>query len=295
MSGVPALEELRPRAFAVAYRMLGSVSEAEDIVQEALLRLHLTLQQGERIESPRAYLSTVVTRLCIDQLRSARVRRESYVGEWLPEPLVDDGRNDPADQADVADSLSLAFLVLLESLTPEQRAAFLLREVFVYPYAEIAAIIGTSEDNARQLVARARKHVDEGRPRFEASRQRREELAHTFLTAVSDGDLHALEELLAHDVVLHGDGGGRVRAITQPVHGRAKVARMLLSWMRASEPFGGWSMRPVQVNGQPGAIATDATGKLIAVAVLDIADGHIQAVRSIVNPDKLRHLGHARS
>jgi RNA polymerase sigma-70 factor (ECF subfamily) len=291
MSGVPILEELRPRAFAVAYRMLGSVSDAEDIVQEALLRLHHALQRGERIESPRAYLSTVVTRLCIDQLRSARVRRESYVGEWLPEPLVDDGRSDPADKAEMADSLSLAFLVLLESLTPEQRAAFLLREVFDYPYAEIAAIIGTGEDNARQHVARARRHVDERRPRFEASQQRREQLAASFLAAVGNGDLHALEELLAHDVVLHGDGGGRVRAITHPVHGRAKVARMLVAWTRATQLPGGWSARQVQVNGQPGAMASDATGKLIAVMVLDVdVDGHISAVRAIVNPDKLHHL-----
>jgi RNA polymerase sigma-70 factor (TIGR02957 family) len=290
MSGVPTLEELRPRAFAVAYRMLGSVSDAEDIVQEALLRLHLTLQQGERIESPRAYLSTVVTRLCIDQLRSARVRRESYVGEWLPEPLVDDGRSDPADHAELADSLSLAFLVLLESLTPEQRAAFVLREVFDYPYEQIAAIIGTGEDNARQLVARARQHVDERRPRFEASQQRREQLTRSFLAAFSNGDLQALEELLAHDVVLHGDGGGRVPAVARPVHGRAKVARLLRSGMRAAEPFGGWSLHQVQVNGQPGATLSDAAGKLTAVVVLDIADGHIQAVRAIANPDKLRHL-----
>jgi RNA polymerase sigma-70 factor (TIGR02957 family) len=290
MSGVPIVEELRPGAFAVAYRMLGSVSEAEDIVQEALLRLHLTLQRGEQIESPRSYLSTVVTRLCIDQLRSARVRRESYVGEWLPEPLIDDRRSDPADHAEVADSLSLAFLVLLESLTPEQRAAFLLREVFDYPYPEIAAIIGTGEDNARQLVARARKHVDERRPRFEASQQRREQLARSFLAAASNGDLHALEELLAHDVVLHGDGGGRVPAITRPIHGRAKVARVLASGMRAAEPFGGLFIRQVHVNGQPGATVSDAAGKLIAVVVLDIADGHISAVRAIANPEKLHHL-----
>jgi RNA polymerase sigma-70 factor (ECF subfamily) len=259
-------------------------------VQEALLRLHNTLEQGERIESPRAYVSTVVTRLCIDQLRSARVRRESYVGEWLPEPLVVDGRSDPADQTEMADSLSMAFLVLLESLTPEQRAAFLLREVFDYPYEQIAAIIGTREDNTRQLVARARKHVDEGKPRFEASQQQRDQLASNFLAAVNTGDLHALEELLAHDVVLHGDGGGKVRAIPRPVHGRAKVARLLLAGMRAGEPFGGWSLRQVQVNGQPGATLSDGTGKLLAVAELDIADGQIQAVRAIANPDKLRHL-----
>ncbi len=191
--------------------------------------------------------------------------------------------------------MSLAFLVLLESLTPEQRAAFLLREVFDYPYEQIAAIIGTREDNARQLVARARKHVDERRPRFEASPQRREQLARSFLAAVSNGDLQALEELLAHDVVLHGDGGGRVRAIPRPIHGRAKVARVLLSGRRAVEPFGGWSLRQVQVNGQPGAMISDAAGKLIAVAVLDIADGHISAVHSIANPDKLRHLDQATS
>ena len=275
--------------------MLGSVSEAEDVVQEALLRLHLALQEGVRIDSPRAYLSTIVTRLCIDQLRSARVRRESYVGEWLPEPLVEDGRNDPADHAEVADSLSLAFLVLLESLTPEQRAAFLLREVFAYPYGEIAAVIGTSEDNARQLVTRARKHVDEGRPRFEASHERREQLARSFLAAVSDGDLHGLEELLADDVVLHADGGGRVRALARPVHGRTKVARTLLSGIRAAGGFGDRSLRAVQVNGQPGAMLSDADGTVLAVAVLDVTDGHISAVRTIANPDKLRHLVAGRS
>jgi hypothetical protein len=180
--------------------------------------------------------------------------------------------------------------VLLESLTPEQRAAFVLREVFDYPYEQIAAIIGTGEDNTRQLVARARQHVDERKPGFETSQQQREQLARTFLAAFSHGDLQALEELLAHDVVLHGDGGGRVRATPRPVHGRAKVARVMLSGMRAGEPFGGWSLRQVQVNDQPGAMISDAAGKLIAVVVLDIADGHIQAVRAIANPGKLRHL-----
>jgi RNA polymerase sigma-70 factor (TIGR02957 family) len=287
------LEELRPGAFAVAYRMLGSVSEAEDIVQEALLRLHLRISAGERIESPRAYLSTVVTRLCIDQLRSARVRRESYVGEWLPEPLLDDVRSDPAGQAEISDSLSLAFLVLLEKLTPEQRAAFLLREVFEYTYREIADIIGTGEDNARQLVSRARKYVDEGRPRFEASAERRAQLASSFLAALGSGDLHALEDLLAHDVVVHADGGGRVRTIARPVSGRARVARLLQRVVQAAEPFGGWVFRQVQVNGQPGVMRTDAAGKLTEVLVLDIADGHIQALRAIANPDKLRHLEEA--
>jgi RNA polymerase sigma-70 factor (TIGR02957 family) len=284
-------QELRPVAFAIAYRMLGSVSEAEDVVQEAFLRLHRTLREGERLESPRAYLSTMVTRLCIDQLRSARARRERYVGEWLPEPVVEGADADPARHAEMADSLSLAFLVLLESLSPEQRAAFLLREVFDYPYDEIARIVGKSEDNARQLVARARRQVEERRPRFEASRKRREALAQRFFAAAVDGDLAALEELLAHDVMLHGDGGGKAPALAHPVHGRAKVIRTLLAWFRAAERIGGVTLRSAEVNGQPGALVLDPEGRLVNVLALDVADGQVQAIRSIVNPDKLRHLG----
>jgi RNA polymerase sigma-70 factor (ECF subfamily) len=284
-------EELRPAAFAIAYRMLGSVSEAEDVVQEAFLRLHRMLREGERVESPRAYLSTVVTRLCIDQLRSARARRERYVGEWLPEPLLASDEADPARHAEVADSLSLAFLVLLESLSPEQRAAFLLREVFDYPYDQIARIVGKSEDNTRQLVTRARRQVQEGRPRFEASRERREVLARRFFAAAVDGELEALEELLAHDVVLHGDGGGKAPALAHPVHGRAKVARTLLAWFRAAARIGGVSLQAAEVNGQPGALLFDPEGRLVTVLSVDVADGQVQAIRSIVNPDKLRHLG----
>ena len=283
--------ELRPGAFAIAYRMLGSVSEAEDVVQEAFLRLHRTLRDGERLESPRAYLSTMVTRLCIDQLRSARARRERYVGEWLPEPLLASDEADPARHAEVADSLSLAFLVLLESLSPEQRAAFLLRDVFDYPYDQIAGIVGKSEDNARQLVTRARRHVQERRPRFEASRERREALARRFFAAAVDGELKALEELLAHDVVLHGDGGGKAPALAHPVHGRAKVARTLLAWFRAAARIGGVTLRSAEVNGQPGALLLDPEGRLVTVLAVDVADGQVQAIRSIVNPDKLRHLG----
>lgn len=286
----PGFEELRPAAFAVAYRMLGTVSEAEDIVQEALLRFHRTLEDGERIESPRAYLSTVVTRLCIDQLRSARARREIYVGEWLPEPLLTGANGDPAVHTEVADSLSLALLVLLESLSPEQRAAFLLREVFDYPYDEIATIIGKSEDNVRQLTARARKRVEDRRPRFAASRQQRDRLAERFFAAAETGDLDALEELLAHDVVLHGDGGGRVRAITRPIHGRTRVARTLVTWTRTARRAGGFTLRRVEVNGQAGALVLDVDNRVMAVLVLDIAAGHIASVSSIVNPDKLRHV-----
>jgi RNA polymerase sigma-70 factor (TIGR02957 family) len=283
-------DQLRPSAFAIAYRMLGSVSEAEDVVQEGFLRLHRARAGGERIASPRAYLSTVVSRLSLDHLRSARVQRETYVGEWLPEPLVASADDDPARKAETADSLSLAFLVLLESLSPEQRAAFLLREVFDEPYDRIAEIIGTSEQNARQLATRARRHVEERRPRFEASREQREELATRFFAAVEEGDLEGLEELLAQDVVLHGDGGGKAPALARAVHGRARVARTLMGGLRAATRFG-ITTRREEVNGQPGALFLDREGRLVAVMSLDVAEGQIQGVSSIVNPDKLRHLG----
>ncbi len=286
------LEELRPTAFAIGYRMLGSVAEAEDVVQEALLRLHEAFERGERIESPRAYVATVATRLSIDVLRSARVRREQYVGEWLPEPLVASADDDPARKAEIADSLSLAFLVLLESLSPEQRAAFLLHEVFDEPYSRIAEIIGTSEQNARQLATRARRHVAERRPRFEASREQAEELATRFFAAAEEGDLQGLEALLAHDVVLHGDGGGKAPALARAVHGRTRVARTLNAGLRlAFTRVDGLTVRREEVNGQPGALLLDREGRLIGVVILDVADGQIQGVSSIVNPDKLRHLG----
>ena len=291
MTETEAFEELRPHAFSIAYRMLGSVSEAEDVVQEAYLRLQGALEAGERIESPRAYLATVVTRLGIDQLRSARARRETYVGEWLPEPLVTDPTEDPARHAEMADSLSLAFLVLLENLSPEQRAVFLLREVFDYPYDEIATVVGKSEDNVHQLAVRARRHVEERRSRFETSREQREELANRFFAAAEEGELEPLEQLLAHDVVLHGDGGGKAPALARPVHGRDHVARTLAAWWRAAARFGGVTVRRVEVNGQPGAMFFTADDKLVSVLALDIADGQVQAVRGIVNPDKLQHLG----
>jgi RNA polymerase sigma-70 factor (ECF subfamily) len=253
-------DELRPSAFAIAYRMLGSVSEAEDVVQEGFLRLHRAREGGERIESPRAYLSTVVSRLALDELRSARVRRETYVGEWLPEPLVASVEDDPARKAEMADSLSLAFLVLLESLSPEQRAAFLLREVFDEPYDRIAEIVGTSEQNARQLATRARRHVDERRPRFEASREQQEKLATRFFAAAEEGDLGGLEELLAHDVVLHGDGGGKVPSIKRAIHGRAKVARTLIAGLRAGARLRDFTLRRAVVNGQVRCSWTSTAG-----------------------------------
>jgi RNA polymerase sigma-70 factor (TIGR02957 family) len=291
MAQAELFDELRPGAFAIAYRMLGSVSEAEDVVQEGLLRLHRAQLEGERIESPRAYLSTVVTRLGIDQLRSARVRRETYVGEWLPEPLLTSDEDDPARHAEMADSLSLAFLVLLESLSPEQRAVFLLRDVFDYPYDEIARIVGKSEANIRQLAVRARRHVEERKPRFEASREQRERLAERFFAAVEEGDVGALEAMLADDVVLHGDGGGKAPALARPLYGARRVARAMTTWARLAGRVAGVSLRRGEVNGQPGAVLLDGEGNLISVVSLDIAGDRIQSVRSVVNPEKLGHLG----
>jgi RNA polymerase sigma-70 factor, ECF subfamily len=283
-----AFEELRPLLFSIAYRMVSSVSEAEDIVQEAFLRLHRA--GGEGVESPRAYLSAVTTRLAIDHLRSARVRRETYVGDWLPEPLVTGGDADPAGHAETADTLSMTFLLLLERLSPVERAVFLLREVFGYDYDEIAEVIGKREDNARQIAVRARRHVQAGRTRFEASRRQREELARRFLAALEEGDTEGLVGMLAEDVVMHGDGGGKAPAIGQPLHGPVRVARFLVGLIRQAR-LADLRMRPAEINGQPGAVVTDPEGLLVSVLSLDIADGLVQTVHSVVNPDKLRHLG----
>jgi RNA polymerase sigma-70 factor (ECF subfamily) len=288
------LEELRPGAFAIAYRMLGSVAEAEDVVQEAMLRLYGAMEnpEGTPIESPRAWLSTGVSRLALDELRSARARREVYVGEWLPEPLVGAGDSvpgDPAVEAETADSLSHAFLVLLESLTPEQRAAFLLHDVFDYPFDQVAEIVGTSSANARQLASRARREVEERRPRFESSAERRDRLADEFFAAVGDGDLAGLEALLAEDVELHGDGGGKVPALARAISGRVRVARTMRAWMNAGKKMGEVGLERTLVNGQPG-IVVSLDGAILSVMSLEIAEGQIQAIRSIVNPEKLTHL-----
>jgi len=290
MDGDDAYRELRPLLFSIAYRMVGSVSEAEDLVQEAFLRFHRAVSGGEEIASPKAWLSAVTTRLAIDHLRSARARRERYVGTWLPEPLVTGTEPDAAEHAETADSLSLAFLVLLERLSPVQRAVFLLHDVFGYDYAEIARLVGKSEDNCRQIAARARRHVQAGRPRFETSRRQREELASRFFTAVDQGDTEGLVGLLAADAVLEGDGGGKVPALTAPAAGAERVARFLVGLARRGRAVG-MGARPVEVNGHPGLLITDPEGRVLGVLALDIADGRVQAVRSIANPDKLRHLG----
>jgi RNA polymerase sigma-70 factor (ECF subfamily) len=292
MSAVETFETLRPRLFSLAYRMLGSVSEAEDIVQEAFLRQQRALRQGAEIESPEAFLSAIVTRLSIDQLRSARARREVYFGEWLPEPLLtdDDPRLDPANQVEQADSLSLAFLVLLEQLTPVERAVFLLHDVFGYGYDEIAGIVGKSAENCRQLALRARHHIDEEKPRFEASRQERERLAARFFAAVSDGDLEALVELLAADVVVYGDGGGKAPSWPRPIVGRDRVSRLFAGIGQQIAELG-ITLQLHEVNGQPGALVLDPQERITNVFSLDIADGVVQTIRSVINPDKLRHLG----
>ena len=285
------LAELRPASFAIAYRMLGSVSEAEDVVQEALLRVHQALDGGEQIASPRAFVATVTTRLAINELRSARARRERYVGEWLPEPIITGGPDDPAQHAETADSLSLAMLVLLESLSPEQRAVLLLHDVFGYGYPEITGIVGKSEDNVRQLATRARRHVKTRRPRFQTTREQQDELARRFFAAAEQGDLAGLETLLAHDVVLTGDGGGKAPALAQSLRGRSRVARTLISWLRLAARVPDLTVRPVEVNGGPGALFLDGQQRLLAVWVLDAVGGQITSVNSIVNPDKLAHLG----
>jgi RNA polymerase sigma-70 factor, ECF subfamily len=283
-------EEFRPLLFSIAYRMVGSVSDAEDIVQEAFLRFHRESSHGEVIESPKAYLSAVTTRLGIDHLRSARVRRESYVGPWLPEPILTEEVPDAAEHAETADSLSMAFLVLLETLSPVERAVFLLREVFDYGYEEIATIVGKSEDNCRQLALRARRQVEAKKPRFEASRRRREELAERFFAAASEGDTKGLISLLAADVVLYGDGGGKAPAVPNPVYGRDRVTRLLLGRVGRGQTLGVRGIRLAQVNGQPGAIFFGPEGRPVVAVSLDIADDLVQTVRAVSNPDKLRHL-----
>ena len=287
MTRAEEFEELRSLLFAIAYRILGSVSEAEDAVQETWLRYQAS---PTRPTSTKAFLSAVVTRISIDVLRSARVRREEYVGQWLPEPLLDDPYEDPARSAELADSVSMAALLLLERLTPLERAVFVLREVFGFGFPEVAAAVGRSEAACRQLAVRARRHMDAGRPRFEADRREREELAKRFFDAFREGDVDGLRELLAADVQLVGDGGGKAPQLARAVIGAAKVARLLASivppLVRIEVTF-----EPREMNGQPGAIFRDRDDKVLYTWTLDILDGRIQTIHSLINPDKLGHLG----
>jgi RNA polymerase sigma-70 factor, ECF subfamily len=281
------LEAVRRRGFGVAYRMLGSVSEAEDVAQEALLRL---TRIDEPIEDPAAWITTAATRLSIDVLRSARVRRESYVGPWLPEPLIEGWAQGPADQAELADTLSQAFLVLLERLTPVERAAFLLRDVFDYDYARIAEIIHRSEANSRQLVARAKKHVESSRPRFDPDEELRDELLERFLAAANEGDVEGLEDLLAEDAVFYSDGGGKISAARKPLFGAARIARVAAKLATKAQRWGPFDTKLVKVNGQPGRIMQTPDGSIWDVLTIDVVDGRIHTVRIIRNPEKLGHV-----
>jgi RNA polymerase sigma-70 factor, ECF subfamily len=287
MSQGEEFEELRPLLFAIAYRILGSVAEAEDAVQETWLRY-----ESSAIEptSAKAFLSAVVTRISIDVLRSARVRRETYVGPWLPEPLLTDPYEDPARSAELSDSLSMAALLLLERLSPLERAVFVLRDVFGFGFPEIASAVGRSEAACRQLAVRARRHMDDGRPRFEADRREREELAARFFDAVRDGDVDGLRELLAADVQMVGDGGGKAPAFAKGVIGADNVARVLASIVPVLAEIDA-TVEPRQVNGQPGAILRDRDGRVVGALTLDVLGGRIQTIRSVVSPDKLGHLG----
>src|SRR5262245_49063996 len=280
--------EHRPLLFSIAYRMTGSVSDAEDIVQEAFARLTQALRAGTQVSEPKAYLARTATRLALNHLRSARLHRESYLGTWLPEPVLTGPG--PEEHAEMADSLSMAFLVVLESLSPAERAVFLLHEVFGYSHQEVAEIVGKSEANTRQILARARRHIDEGRPRFEASRAQREEVARRFFAAADGGDLDGLLRALAPDVVYYGDGGGKAQALAEPLHGRDRVARFLAGLFFRIRKLEA-TFRIVEANGQPGAVTYDRDGHVVNVFALDIADDVVQAVRCVVNPDKLRHLG----
>lgn len=287
MGRVEEFQELRPLLFSIAYRILGSVSEAEDAVQESWLRYAAL---AEPPESARSFLSVVVTRIAIDVLRSARVRREQYVGAWFPEPLLNDPYQDPARQAELADSLSMAALLLLERLSPLERAVFVLRDVFAFDFPEIAAAVGRSDAACRQLAVRARRHMDAGRPRFEADRREREALAGRFLDAFRDGDVAGLRESLAADVRLTGDGGGKAPQFAGPVVGAARVAGVLGVGFHALAKAG-VVVTACEVNGQPGALSRDRDGRIVSALVLDVADGQIQTIRLVINPDKLRHLG----
>ncbi|MEU7282007.1 RNA polymerase sigma-70 factor [Streptomyces sp. NPDC045431] len=287
MSKVEEFEELRPLLFSIAYRILGSVSEAEDAVQETWLRYDAS---ATRPASVKSFLSATVTRIAIDVLRSARVRREEYVGPWFPEPLLNDPYEDPERAAELSDSVSMASLLLLERLSPLERSVFLLREVFAFGFDEVAAAVGRSEAACRQLLVRARRHMREGRPRFAADRQERQELAARFFDALKDGDMGGLRDLLAADVQLVGDGGGKAPQLARAIVGAENVARLLVS-VYPQMALVDVTFEPQEVNGQPGAVFRDRDGGVLNIWTLDVLDGRIQAIRAVLNPDKLRHLG----
>ncbi|HEY7255084.1 MAG TPA: RNA polymerase sigma-70 factor [Solirubrobacterales bacterium] len=284
------IEEQRRLTFAIAYRMTGSVNDAEEIGQDAFVRLERARRDGEAVESPRAWLSTVTTRLAIDHMRSARARRESYVGPWLPEPLLTEGNPGPAEQAEVADSVSQAFLVVLETLSPVERAVFLLRDVFGYDYSQVAEAVGKGEQNCRQIARRARKHVEAREARFDADRSHGDELLDRFLDASESGDVEALKEILADDAVVYSDGGGKVAAARRPFSGIDRIARFMVKITSRRPWRDGFRRRRISVNGQPGQMTIGPAGDVTDVLTVEGAGGLIRTVRIVRNPDKLRHL-----
>jgi len=287
MTRTEEFEQLRPLLRSIAYRVLGSVAEAEDAVQQTWLRYY-ALEAAP--DSPRALLSTMVTRVSIDVLRSARWRREVYIGPWFPEPLLEDPYEDPERSAELADSVSMAALLLLERLTPLERAVFVLREVFGFGFGEVAAAVGRSEVACRQLAGRARRHMDTGRPRFDADRSKRQQLASRLFDAITRGDVDSVQELLAADVQMVGDAGGKGPQWGSGIYGAANVARVLAAMAPPFLATGG-TVEPHEVNGQPGAILRDRDRRVVNTLALDVLDGQIQTIRSVVNPDKLGHLG----
>ena len=272
--------------FSVAYRMLGSVADAEDMLQETFIRWQRSA--GEEIESPRAFLVTIISRLCINHLQSARVQREEYVGEWLPEPLVTDMSSDPYETLKIDESISMAFLLLLERLNPIERAVFLLHEVFNYKFAEIAAIVDRTEANCRQILKRAREHVGDARQRFEATESDRDEMLRGFLQATQTGDMKGLLDLLANDVVLHTDGGGKAIALPAELHGQEKVTRAIIRSMEKLVPKN-LELRTLRINGEAGFVSY-LDGKPFSAITLQVADDRIQAIYIVSNPEKLSHL-----
>ncbi|MET8078981.1 RNA polymerase sigma-70 factor [Streptomyces sp. NPDC005303] len=287
MTRTEEFQELRPLLFSIAYRILGSVGEAEDAVQETWLRYETASAEPRSVK---AYLSATVTRLSIDVLRSARVRREQYVGAWLPEPLLDDPYEDPERAAELADSVSMAALLLLERLSPLERAVFVLREVFDFGFPEVASAVGRTEAACRQLASRARRHMAAGRPRFEAHREEREELASRFFDALREGDVDGLRGLLAADASMVGDGGGKAPQLARAVTGASNVARLLGSVFPRMADIA-VTFEPHELNGQPGAIFHDRAGKVLHTLTLDVLDGRIHMIRLVINPDKLGHVG----
>ena len=281
----------REKLFGVAYRMLGSASEAEDVVQDAWLRYDAVARDS--IRSPEAFLTTIVTRLCLDRLKSARATREEYVGPWLPEPLLTDGRAGPEQSAALAESVSLAFMVLLETLTPEERATFLLREIFEYDYESIAEILKTTPANCRQLFHRAKVHLQDRKPRFRDDARRKRELVGRFLAALRDGDAAGFTSVLTADVALWSDGGGKVLAARRPIFGRDHVIQLMIGIRRTASSMGydlaQLAMQILDVNGEP-ALALRMAGRVDSIYTFEFAADGITALRIIRNPDKLRYI-----